>query len=62
MGSGPNWYQTGNKTCYVPKVGKFRVEKGYLKVAGLKVAPFASKCVFYRPEHNAKRGPHEIEF
>ena len=25
-----NWYQTGNKICYIPKVSKFYVEKGYL--------------------------------
>ena len=23
MESGPNWYQIGNKTCYIPKVSKF---------------------------------------
>ena len=26
-GSGPNWYQIGNKTHYTPKVCKFYVEK-----------------------------------
>ena len=25
-----NLYQIGNKTCYIPKVSKFYVEKGYL--------------------------------
>ena len=30
MGSGPNWYHIGNRTCYTPKVRKFYVEKGYL--------------------------------
>ena len=30
MGLGPNWYQIGNKTCYIPKVNKFYVEKRYL--------------------------------
>ena len=29
---------------------------------GLKVSSFACKCVFYRPEHNAKGGRHETEF
>ena len=29
MGSGPNWYQIGKRTCYIPKVSKFYVEKGY---------------------------------
>ena len=27
IGSGPNWYQIGNKACYIPKVSKFYVEK-----------------------------------
>ena len=29
---------------------------------GLKVLSLACKCVFYRPEHYAKRVPHGIEF
>ena len=29
-------------------------------LTGLKVPSLACKCVFYRPEHNAKRGPHGI--
>ena len=29
-GSGPYWYQIGNKTCYVPKVDKLSVEKDRL--------------------------------
>ena len=28
----------------------------------LKVSALACKCVFYKPEHNAKREPHEIGF
>ena len=28
----------------------------------LKVSSLASKCVFYRPEHNAKGGPVELNF
>ena len=27
---GPNWYQTGNKTGYITKIGKFYVEKEYV--------------------------------
>ena len=27
MGSGQNWYQIMNKTCYILKVSKFYVEK-----------------------------------
>ena len=50
MGLGANWYQIGKKICYVPKVRKFSV-----MLTGLKVSFLACKCVFYRPEHNAKR-------
>ena len=28
----------------------------------MKVSSLACKCVFYRPEHNSKGKPHEIEF
>ena len=28
----------------------------------LKVVSLVCKCVFYRPKHNAKGGPHGIEF
>ena len=31
-------------------------------LTGLKVSSLACKCVFYKPEHNAKAGPHGIEF
>ena len=27
-------------------------------LTGLKVSSLACKCVFYRPEHNEKGGPH----
>ena len=30
METGPNWYQIGNETCYIPKVKTFYVEEGYL--------------------------------
>ena len=30
MGSQPNWYQIASKTCYIPKICKFSVEKVYL--------------------------------
>ena len=37
MGSGPNWYQIGNKTWYIPKVSKFSVEKRHVfMLTGLK--------------------------
>ena len=28
-------------------------------LTGLKVSSVACKCIFYRPEHSAKEGPHE---
>ena len=28
----------------------------------LEVSSLEGKCVFYRPEHNAKRGSHEVNF
>ena len=31
-------------------------------LTSLKVSSLACKCVFYRSEHNAKEGPHGIEF
>ena len=50
-----NQGQIGNKTCCILKVGKFSVIKGYLSMfTGFKVSTVACKCVFYRPEHNAK--------
>ena len=30
-------------------------------LTGLKVSSLACKCIFYRQEHNAKGGGHEIE-
>ena len=60
MGLGPNGCQIGNSTCYVLKVSKFCVEKGY-HVNRLESVIFACECVFYRPEHNSKRGLHGTE-
>ena len=31
-------------------------------LTGLKAPSLTCKCVFYRPEHNAKGEPHEAEF
>ena len=31
-------------------------------LTGFKVSSLACKCVFYKPEHNAKGGPHGTEF
>ena len=62
MGLGPNWYQIGNKTCYIPKVRKFYVEKKMSMLSGLKVSFLACKCAFYRPEHNVRWDPIELNF
>ena len=31
-------------------------------LTGLKILSLASKCVFYRPEHDVKRYPIELNF
>ena len=54
MGLRPNWYQIRNKTCYIQKVNNFCLEKRYLMLTGLNASSSTCKCVFYRPEHNAK--------
>ena len=62
MASGPNWYQIGKKTCYIPKVSKFSVERRISRLTGLKVSLLACKCKFYRSEQNAKGGgPHRTK-
>ena len=52
MGSGLNWNQIKNKTCYIPKVSKLSEEKKTSMLTGLKELSLA--CKFYRPEHNAE--------
>ena len=54
MGLGPNWYQIGNKTFYIPKVSNFFCRKRISMLTSLKVLSLACKCVFYRREYNAK--------
>ena len=49
MRLGPNWYQIGSKTCYIPKVGKFVCRKRISTLTGLKVSSLACKPVFYKP-------------
>ena len=61
MGSESKWYQTGNKTCYIPKICKFFTEKGYI-LTGLKVLSLVCKCAFYITEHNARGLTHGTEF
>ena len=62
MELGPNWYQTGNKTCYIPKFQQILSRKRISVLTGLKVLSLTCNCVIYRPEHNAKGGGPEIEF
>ena len=65
MASGSNWYQIESKTCYILKVSKFYIEKGSKKgsmLKGSKVSSVTCKCVFYRPELNAKSGSMELKF
>ena len=61
MGSRPNWYQIGSKTCYIPKSYQILHRKRIGLLTGLKVSSLVCKYVFYRPEH-VKGGPHGIEF
>ena len=37
-------------------------KKRISRLTGFKVSSLVCKCVFYRLEHNTKRGPHGIEF
>ena len=30
VGLGLNWFQIGNKMCYIPKISKFYIENEYL--------------------------------
>ena len=61
MRSGPNCYQIGSKRCYIPKWETI-LEKKDIYITGLKVSSYACKCVFWRPEHNAKEELHGNEF
>ena len=60
MGLGPNCYQIGNKTFYIPTVSKFDIEKRISILTGLKVSSLACKHIFYRLEPNAKGTPFAI--
>ena len=48
MGLGLNWYQIGNKKCYIAKVVQFYIgDRGSVSMsAGLKKPSLACKCVF----------------
>ena len=53
MRSGSNWDQIGNITFYIPNVTNL-CRKRISMLTRLKVLFLACKCLFYRPEHNAK--------
>ena len=57
MGLGLYCCQIGNKMSYI-KSWKNLYRKKKSMLTGLKVSPLAFKCLFYRPEHKAKGGPH----
>ena len=43
-------------------VSKFYIEKEIPMLKDLKVPSLACKCVFCRPEHNAKEDPIKLNF
>ena len=45
MGSDPNWYQIGNKTCYIPKLAN-SMKKKDIYVNNFKRPSLAYQCVF----------------
>ena len=61
MVSVPNWYQIGNKTCYIPKLS-ILCRKKISMLTGSKVSPLACKCPFYGPKHKAKGALQGTEF
>ena len=58
MGSGSNWEQSMLYTKSLPVLNR----KGIFMLTALKMSSLTCKCVFYRPELNAKGGPRGIEF
>ena len=64
MGSAPNWYQTGIKTSFIPKVSKFYVEIGYLCQQAWKCHLW-NVSMHFTGQNIVQRkcwGPHVIEF
>ena len=60
MGSGSNWYW--EQSMLYTKSLQVLHRKGISMLTGLKVSSLTCKCVFYRPELNAKVGAHATEF
>ena len=50
------------KKLYILKVSNFSVEKRISMLTGFKVPSLTRKCVFFKPEHNGKGNPIELNF
>ena len=61
MGWGQISILLGTRHVVYQKLSSF-VEKRISMLTGLKVSSSVCKCLFYRPEHNAKWGLLVIEF
>ena len=61
MGLETNCYQMGTEHVVYQTSANF-IQKKISMVTGFKVSSIAYKRVFYRTEHNAKLGPHRIQF
>ena len=63
MGLGPNWYQVDSKTCYIPEVSIFYVEKWYLCQQAWKFYCHLWHVNLYFTEQNkVQRDPLELNF
>ena len=63
MGLSSNWYKLGTKHVTYQMLVNFTYKKDItVNKLECEVSSLACKCVFYRPEHNAKGRPLEIEF
>ena len=63
------WYRIGNNTCYIPKVSKFYIEKGYLCQQPSKCHILVCQRIYvhhlnvhFRQENNEKGDPMELNF
>ena len=57
---GTNWYQIGNKTCYISKVIKFYIEKEHLKSLSKRL----ETVILYFTDKNImqRKDPMELNF
>ena len=62
MGSGPNCYQIGNKTCYTPKLANV-MSKNDIYVNNLQKVTFdISICILQTQKIISREDPHGTEF